>query len=635
MADATQPSTAAAWAPAGDLQALRTFLPFFWPKNARTTRLRLVAAIVLMAVTAGLGALSPLIFAKAVDALSGQQAAFLPAALLIGYGVVFATGRALMELRWIIVGPFDQSVRGNITHAGFERVHQLGLRFHLSRKTGKLVDVINRGIGAAWQFIFGILMTLVPVVLDLAVVAFVMQTFFDAIYALLIVVTAIVYVSSLVIGAERHRPYQRKAVDEWGEIWGHAVDGLLNYETVKYFNAEDATVRRLDSAIRTYERTCAVALNVRIVTTLIPIAILGAGFTAMIWLAGRQALAGEITVGGLILVNTYLLQVLLPLENAGQTYRDTKQALVNLEQFVTLLHEPAEVVDAPSARLLPHGPGSIRFAGVSFAYDPRRPILHDVSFEVPAGTTTAIVGPSGSGKTTVGRLLFRFYEPSSGAMEIDGHDLRAVTIDSARAEIGVVPQDTVPFNDTLYYNIAFAREGATRQEVEYAAQLAHIHDFIARLPEGYDTVVGERGLKLSGGEKQRVAIARVLLKRPRILLFDEATSALDTRTERAIQENLREVSRGVTTVVIAHRLSTVVHAYQILVMEDGRVVERGSHDELLAMGGPYAALGPSSGTNRRRRSPRRTYRPKAPRRRPAASPSSSPARTRACAPRDD
>ena len=489
-----------------------------------------------------------------------------------------------------MIGPLDQSVRGAITFAAFERVHELGLRFHLSRKTGQLVDVINRGIGAAWQMIFGVLMTLVPVVLDLTVVAVVLVSRFDAIYALIIVATAIAYGVSLVVGAEKLRPYMRKANDEWSEIWGQAVDGLLNYETVKYFNAEIATARRLDESIRKYERTSGISLRVRIVTALIPIAIVCSGFTVIMFLAGHEAATGAITIGGFIVVHAYLYTALLPLERIAQLYRDTKQAVISTEALMKLFAESPDIRDAADAIPLPAGPGAISFRDVSFAYEERRPILQDVSFDVPAGTTVALVGASGAGKTTIGRLLFRFYEPQRGEILVNGVDARRVTVDSLRAAIGVVPQDTVLFNESLASNLAFAVGNATREEIERAARLSHLHEFVSTLPEGYDAVVGQRGLKLSGGEKQRVAIARVVLKRPSIFLFDEATSSLDTQTERVIQENLREISRGATTLIIAHRLSTVVHADQILVFDQGRIVERGDHGSLLQQNGKYAAL---------------------------------------------
>ena len=319
-------------------------------------------------------------------------------------------------------------------------------------------------------------------------------------------------------------------------------------------------------------------------------AILGAGLTILILLAGARVTAGEISIGGLVLVNTYLLQILRPLDRMGMLYRNLKQAFTEVEQMMGLLAEEPEITDRPGAPALPAGPGAIAFRGVSFAYDARRPVLEDLSFEVAAGHTLGLVGLSGAGKTTVGRLLFRFYDPTSGAVEVDGHDIREVSVDSVRAAVGVVPQDAVLFNDSLAYNISFGDPGCTREDIERAARLAQIHDFIATLPDGYETVVGERGLKLSGGEKQRVAIARAVLKQPRIYLFDEATSALDTRTERAIQESLLRVSQGTTTVIIAHRLSSVVHADQILVIEDGRAIERGTHDSLLRDGGRYASL---------------------------------------------
>jgi ATP-binding cassette subfamily B protein len=393
-----------------------------------------------------------------------------------------------------------------------------------------------------------------------------------------------------VIGSERLRRRQRRAVAEGAEAHGKAVDSLLNYETVKYFGNERHIADRYDGALQEVERLTVNAMMWRSLTGILQVSILGVGLTAMILLAASKVAGGAMTVGDFVLVNTYLLQLIRPLDRLGQLYRSIKQSLTDVEQMLTLLDQPAEVADAAGAGILPKGPGRLRFEGVGFAYDPRRPVLNDVSFEVPPGRTLAIVGPSGAGKSTIGRLLFRFYDPTSGRITLDGADIAAVTQASLREAIAVVPQDAVLFNDTILYNLAFGRPGASMEEIEQAARQAQIHDFIASLPDGYETMVGERGLKLSGGEKQRVAIARAILKRPRLFLFDEATSALDSHTELAIQRSLREVSRGTTTLVIAHRLSTIVHADEILVLEDGRIAERGSHAALLNRGGAYAAL---------------------------------------------
>ena len=380
------------------------------------------------------------------------------------------------------------------------------------------------------------------------------------------------------------------AVIKAAEAHGKAIDSLLNYETVKYFGNENYVSARYDNELSEAERLTVRSLIFRSILGVAQMTVLGIGAGAIVVLGGMDVASGAMTVGAFVLINTYLLQLVRPLERLGNLYRSIKQALIDLEQMVRIFEEEPEVTDADGAEALPEGPGAIRFENVSFAYDPRRPILKNVSFELDAGRKLALVGPSGGGKTTLGRLLFRFYDPIEGRVEIDGHDIRACTQDTVRAAVGVVPQDTVLFNEAIGENIQFGRPGATGDEIEDAAKLAQIDGFIESLPDRFDTVVGERGLKLSGGEKQRVAIARAVLKRPRIFLFDEATSALDSHTEQAIQKSLTEVSRGSTTVVIAHRLSTIVDADQILFVEAGKIIERGSHLQLLAMKGHYAAL---------------------------------------------
>ena len=572
---------------------LRGMLPFLWPHGDMLTRWRMTVAVLSVFIGSGLQALAPLLFASAVDEIAANVSptASVPVALLSAYALVFALNRVINDARWWLLAPVQWRLQRNVMGAATRQGHALGLRFHLTHKTGHITDIVSRGGGAGIGLLTGVVLgTLLPLVSLLVSVGWVIATRLDARYLLIIVATVIVYGVVLILGAEKQAPLQRATNAQFTLAHGRAVDSLFNYETIKYFGSERRVLQSVADQLRKWREAGMAHYRWRTISGLIPAAVLGAGLTLMMWMAARQTIAGEMTIGGLTLVNAYLLQVLLPLENAGQTYRDTKQALVNLEQFVALLREEPEVLDRPAATPMPSGPGAIRFEDVSFAYDVHRPVLEHVSFEVLPGTTTAIVGPSGGGKTTVGRLLFRFYEPNRGTITIDGNDVQDVTIDSVRAAIGVVPQDTVLFNDTLLHNIAFARDGASLEEVERAAKLAHIHDFIAGLPDGYATVVGERGLKLSGGEKQRVAIARVLLKRPRILLFDEATSALDTRTERLIQQNLREVSRGLTTIIIAHRLSTVAHADQILVMDGGRIVERGTHASLLEANGVYGAL---------------------------------------------
>jgi ATP-binding cassette subfamily B protein len=434
------------------------------------------------------------------------------------------------------------------------------------------------------------LFNIVPTLIEIGLVCAILWAMFDASYPLVTLFCVVGYVAYTLGITEWRIKYRRQMNETDQEANTRAIDSLLNYETVKYFGNEQYEANRYDQALARYERASVASKSSLSLLNIGQATIIGIGLAVLLWMAGRDVIAGTMTVGDFVLVNTYLIQLYIPLNFLGFVYREIKQAVTDMEAMFRLLDVAADVKDAPGAKPLRQGLGEVEFAGVSFAYDPRRPILRDVSFRVPPGGRIAIVGASGAGKSTISRLLFRFYDVTAGTVRIDGEDIRKATQQSVRAAIGIVPQDTVLFNDTIYYNIAYGRPGATPAEIEDAARLARIHDFIMASPDGYQTMVGERGLKLSGGEKQRVAIARTILKRPRILLFDEATSALDTRTEREIQASLREVSQGRTTLVIAHRLSTIVDADEIIVLADGRIAERGTHATLLAAGGLYATM---------------------------------------------
>ena len=578
---------------AADLKAVGAVLPYLWPNDDPGMRMRVALSVVVLFLTAILNALLPVLFALAIDRLTPRDASLIvvaPVALLLAYGFIFWFSRSLNELRWILFGPLEQRVRRRLGLAVFDHLHTLSLRYHLSRRTGMLSRIQERGLEATAELLFNLVFVIAPLVTEIVIITAVVLGRFDAHYALIMAVTLSLFLSAVIFGSEILRRYQRPAVIKAAEAHGKAIDSLLNYETVKYFGNENYVSARYDSELSEAERLTVQSLIFRSILGVAQMTVLGIGAGAIVVLGGMDVASGAMTVGAFVLINTYLLQLVRPLERLGNLYRSIKQALIDLEQMVRIFEEEPEVTDADGAEALPEGPGAIRFENVSFAYDPRRPILKNVSFELDAGRKLALVGPSGGGKTTLGRLLFRFYDPIEGRVEIDGHDIRACTQDTVRAAVGVVPQDTVLFNEAIGENIQFGRPGATGDEIEDAAKLAQIDGFIESLPDRFDTVVGERGLKLSGGEKQRVAIARAVLKRPRIFLFDEATSALDSHTEQAIQKSLTEVSRGSTTVVIAHRLSTIVDADQILFVEAGKIIERGSHLQLLAMKGHYAAL---------------------------------------------
>ena len=578
---------------ATDLKAIAAVLPYLWPRDDLGMRIRVVLSIAILFITAILNALLPVLFALAIDRLTPKDASLVlvvPVYLLLLYGFIFWFSRSLNELRWILFGPLEQRVRRRLGLAVFDHLHTLSLRYHLSRRTGMLSRIQERGLEAAAELLFNLVFVIAPLLTEIIIITAVVLGYFDVHYALILAFTLALFLFAVIYGSEVLRRFQRPAVIKASEAHGKAVDSLLNYETVKYFNNEGYVSSRYDIELAEAERLTVRSLIFRSLLGVAQMTVLGVGAGAIVLLGGMDVAAGAMTVGAFVLINTYLLQLVRPLERLGNLYRSIKQALIDLDQMVRIFDEKPEIVDVMNATPLPQGRGAIRFENVAFAYDPRRPILKNISFELEAGHKLAIVGPSGGGKTTLGRLLFRFYDPVKGSVEIDGHNIRKHTQDTVRAAVGVVPQDTVLFNESIGDNIRFGRPHTGDEEIKDAASLAQINDFIQSLPDGFDTVVGERGLKLSGGEKQRVAIARAVLKQPRIFLFDEATSALDSNTEQAIQKSLNEVSRGSTTVVIAHRLSTVIDANQILFIEGGQIVERGPHEELLAMNGHYAAL---------------------------------------------
>jgi len=575
-----------------DWQTIKTLAPYLWPPGEASLRLRVVLAMIFLAAAKGASVAVPYVYKQAIDALDMKDGAVIvvPVMILIAYGVARVLSQALGELRDAV---FAKVAQRAIRQAGlktFRHLHRLSLRFHLDRKTGGVSRAVERGTKGIEFLLRFMLFNVVPTLVEVVLTCGILWYLFGIWMALVAFLTIGIYIFWTLAVTEWRIQFRRTMNDTDNEANTKAIDSLLNFETVKYFGNEDHESRRFDKALARYEDAAVKSNTSLALLNIGQGAIIAVGLTAIMWMAADGVVAGTMTIGDFAMVNAYLIQLYMPLNFLGFVYREIKQSLIDMEQMFRLLDEHPEVADNPGAQPLAITGGELRFENVSFAYDARREVLHDISFTVPAGKTVAIVGPSGSGKSTISRLLFRFYDVSGGRITIDGQDVRDLTQVSLRAAIGMVPQDTVLFNDTVFYNIAYGRPGASPAEVEAAARTAQIHDFIMALPDGYQATVGERGLKLSGGEKQRVAIARTVLKAPAILIFDEATSALDSRTEQDIVKALKAVSRNRTTVTVAHRLSTVVDADEILVLESGRIVERGSHPDLLKMHGRYADM---------------------------------------------
>jgi ABC-type transport system involved in Fe-S cluster assembly fused permease/ATPase subunit len=574
-----------------ELKAVRKLAPYLWPAEW-SLRWRVLLSVVFLIGAKLINVYVPLLYKGAVDVLSPGHGAVIavPMALIIGYGVARVCAQLFAELRDAVFAKVGQRAVRRVALATFRHLHALSLGFHLERQTGGLSRAIERGIRGTEFLLSYMLFNVVPTLFEILLVCAILWGFYEASFAVATVATIVAYIAFTFSVTDWRIKFRREMNDRDSEANTKAIDSLLNFETVKYFANEAHEAERFDKALRAYERAAVKSQTTLSALNIGQGMIIATGLVTVMLLAAGGVSRGVMTVGDFVLVNVYLVQLYAPLNVLGMVYRNIKQSLTDLESMFRLLAVRAEVEDRPGAPALGVAVGEIVFDHVSFRYDPRRAILHDVSFRVPPGGTLAIVGPSGGGKSTIARLLFRFYDVDAGAIRIDGQDLREVTQESVRRAIGVVPQDTVLFNDTIRYNIGYGRPGAADAEIEEAARHARIHDFVAALPDGYRSPVGERGLKLSGGEKQRVAIARVILKAPRILIFDEATSALDTKTEQEIQANLDELRAERTTLVIAHRLSTVVGADEILVLDQGRIVERGNHASLLAQGGVYAAM---------------------------------------------
>ena len=570
----------------GDWQTVRSLLPYLLE-----FKWRVFFALSLLVLSKLANVSVPLVLKEIIDALDKPQAALvIPVFLIIGYGVLRLLSTVFGELRDAVFAKATQRAIRRVALQVFGHLHDLSLRFHLDRQTGGVSRDIERGTRGIGFLLNFMLFNILPTLLEIGLVAAILFSKYNIWFAVITFVTLLIYIAFTLFVTEWRMVVRRSMNDLDSKANSRAIDSLLNYETVKYFGNEQYEARRYDENMQRWE-----VAAVRNTTSLAYLNagqsfIVAIGVTALMLLAADEVVKGTMTLGDLVLVNVFMIQLYMPLHFLGFVYREIRHALADMEKMFGLLHEHREIADAPDAQALSVGKAEVRFEQVSFGYAPDRQILFDVSFAIPEGHTVAVVGASGAGKSTLSRLLFRFYDVQQGRILINGQDIRSVTQSSLRAAIGIVPQDTVLFNDTIYYNLAYGRPAATHQEIIAAAQAAHIHDFVESLPQGYESMVGERGLKLSGGEKQRVAIARAILKNPAILIFDEATSALDSKSEKAIQAELHAIAQNRTTLIIAHRLSTVVDADQILVMDKGRIVERGSHRELLAQNKLYAQM---------------------------------------------
>ncbi len=583
----------------GHLTVLRELAPYIWPANRPDLRWRVVWALAALVVAKIITLAVPIAYKAVVDLLTGEVTgkgitaiglAASPAFLIIAYGMARVMMVLFSQFRDVWFTVVAQNAVRQLAKRTFRHLHALSLRFHLERRTGGLNRVIERGVTGVDTIVRMAVLNSIPTAVELVMISGLVAYYFGWIYVAVVLATVGLYVWFTLWASEQRIAIRRDMNESDTEAHSKAVDSLLNYETVKYFGNEELEARRFDSSMARYEKAAIRTYSSLGVLNTGQAVIFTLGTVICMLLAARDVAAGVLTIGDFVMINAILMQLYLPLNFMGMVYREIKQGLIDIETMFALLHEPPEIIDRPGAKPLQVKKGEIKFENVSFAYDPERQILKNISFEVPAGKMVAIVGPSGAGKSTISRILFRFYELSGGRVLIDGQNISDVTQASLRAALGMVPQDTVLFNDTIEYNIRYGKPGASEREVREAARLAQIDEFIMTLPQGYDALVGERGLKLSGGEKQRVAIARTILKAPPILMLDEATSALDSHTEKDIQDALERVARERTSLVIAHRLSTVVHADNIIVLDHGEIVEQGTHLELLGKGGLYASL---------------------------------------------